>query len=310
MRICSLVPSATEIIFALGLGGSLFGVTHECDYPTDARNKPRLTKSLLPQEGMSSSRIDEQVRLSFKEGKGIYELDIENLIRAEPDIIFTQGLCRVCAVSYSEVRREASKLLKKPEIASLDAFDLKDILKSITTVGEKCGRPKEATELVKSLRARIERVSAFVKASGSKGRRVFFAEWSDPLMSCGHWVPELIELAGGEDGFGKAGKESRRLDWEEVRKYSPEYVIVAPCGFDTDRAAFEARSLAKLPGWFELPAVKKGHVYATDGNAYFSRPGPRVVDGLEILAAILNPGLEGRIGRRLSETDYRLVRFD
>ena len=294
VRICSFIPSATETIFALGLGSQLFGVTHECDFPEAAREKPRLTRSLIdPSLASSSRKIDDQVAKSLGSGGGIYELDFAALRDARPDIIFTQELCEVCAVSYGEIFRAAKRLPKKPEIVSLDTFSLGDILRSIKVVGERCGRKSEADRLVRDLENRIERATALCGALLENGRmkrkRVFFMEWVDPIMTCGHWIPELLRRAGSEDEFGRDGKNSLRITWEEVRRYAPEYVIVAPCGFGVERAEEEARRfLANLDGWKELPAAKLGNVWATDGNAYFSRPGPRTVDGLEILATMLN----------------------
>jgi iron complex transport system substrate-binding protein len=300
LRICSFLPSATEIVYLLGLESDLYGVTHECDYPDQARQKPKLTASKL--SGSSSFEIDRQVRDSLKTGNGIYSLDYEALKQAEPDVILTQELCEVCAVSYGEIYRAASDLPKKPDIISLDTFTLRDILDSIQTVGTKCGRKEEAEQALRYLNERIDRATRLAESAGKK-KRVFFMEWIDPVMSCGHWMPELIIRAGGDDIFGVHGKNSQRIEWKQVLQYNPECMVVAPCGFGVERARSEAQVLKQFEGWSELEAVKTGNVYLSDGNAYFSRPGPRIVNGLEILSIILNPKLISEYGK-FSEKDY------
>ena len=285
LRICSFLPSATETIYALGLEDQLYGVTHECDYPPQAKEKPRLTSSALA-SSQDSKEIDEKVRNALEKGEPIYSLDFDTLSKAAPDIIFTQELCEVCAVSFGEIHRAVSKLRKQAEVISLDTFTLQDILDSILLVGSKCGRTEEAKELVSSLNSRIEKASLLSRKN--RVPRIFFMEWIDPIMTGGHWMSELIHRAGGDDPFALHGKNSRRVDWTEVREYGPEYLIIAPCGFTVDRAAREAETLKYLDGWQDLPAVRNQKVFVADGNAYFSRPGPRIVDGLEILATILN----------------------
>jgi iron complex transport system substrate-binding protein len=301
LRICSFLPSATEIVYALGLQDQLFGVTHECDYPEDAKTKPKLTASLL--SASSSGEIDRSVRESLRKGNGIYSLNYENLRNARPDIIFTQELCEVCAVPYGEIERAAKTLAKQPQVVSLDTFTLEDILKAIEVVGAKCGETSEGKNLVQSLRSRIRRVEELSFHRSRK--KVFFMEWIEPIMSCGHWMPELIDLAGGSEIFGVRGKNSRVIDWKDVAPASPEYLIIAPCGFGVKKSEEEARKyLPKLEGWESIPAVKAGNVYLSDGNAYFSRPGPRIVDGLEILASILNPEAH-EYSNRYGENDYK-----
>jgi iron complex transport system substrate-binding protein len=304
LRICSFLPSATEIIYLLGLSSELFGVTHECDYPEDAKKKPKLTSSILSKRDATSDEIDGMVRDSLRTGAGIYSLDYDALKEAEPDVIFTQELCEVCAVSYGEIFRAASSLPRKPDIISLDTFTLRDIFDSIERVGSRCSRKLEAAKALDSLKRRIEKVTELSASSDKK--RVFFMEWIDPPMCCGHWMPELIMRAGGDDIFGLHGKNSRRIEWNEIVTYKPEYLIIAPCGFGVERARKEAESLRKLDGWKELPAVRNGRVFLADGNAYFSRPGPRIVDGLEILSQILNPGFIGSYNKNYTESDYSL----
>ncbi len=304
MRICSFLPSATEITYLLGLDDHLFGVTHECDFPADARNKPKLTSSNLSDPASTSREIDEKVKNSLSSNEGIYSLNFEALRRADPDIILTQELCEVCAVSYGEIYRAAVSLPKKAEIVSLDTFTLSDILESIITVGKKCGRKDEAVAIVEGLDARVRQVTELSVGIDARKKRVFFMEWIDPVMTAGHWMPELIMRAGGDDIFAQHGKNSRRIEFKEIVEYKPDYLIISPCGFGVERARKEASGLKKLEGWSELPAVQKNNVYLADGNAYFSRPGPRIVDGLEILSLILNPDLQNDFERRYSEKDY------
>ncbi len=296
MRICSFLPSATEIIYALNLQDELYGVTHECDYPPEARKKPKLTANNLAYS-TNSKEIDASVRESLQNGSPIYHLDRAALSKAAPDIIFTQELCEVCAVSYGEIQRASAKLPNKPEVVSLDTFTLKDIMNSIKKVGSTCGREKEVDDFVGELNSRIEKATSLVKqiqesqSGEERKKKVFFMEWIDPVMSGGHWMAELIMRAGGDDIFALHGKNSRRIKWNDVVEYSPDYLIIAPCGFGVERAEREAQVLKELPKWNEIPAVRNHNVYASDGNAYFSRPGPRIVDGLEILVSILNPKL-------------------
>jgi iron complex transport system substrate-binding protein len=304
LRICSFLPSATEIVYLLGLERELFGVTHECDFPEAAKTKPRLTASKLASSQSSSREIDEAVRKSLTSGEGIYDLDYEAMKKADPDLILTQELCEVCAVSYGEIFRAASALPKKAEIVSLDTFTLHDILESVRTVGAKSRRKREAEEIIDSLNNRINYVTELATRVRPSKRRVLFLEWIDPLMSGGHWVPELIMRAGGDDIFGQHGKNARIINWKDIVDYKPEYIIVAPCGFGVERARTEASYLKGLKGWLDLPAVRHDNVFLADGSAYFSRPGPRIVDGLEILSLILNPELAPDYASRYSEKDY------
>lgn len=308
MHICSFLPSATETIYALGLQDELYGVTHECDYPEPAKSKPKLTRNRL-KEKTSSGEIDDAVRKSLQGGEGIYELHTENLARAEPDIIFTQELCEVCAVPYGEIYRAASKLPKSPRVISLDTFTLPDIIESINMIGASCGKKADAARFVDSLNTRIDQVTSLVSSRkrNSPPKSIFFMEWVDPIMSCGHWMPELISRAGGKDNLGVHGENSRRVELKSVVKSSPEYLIIAPCGFGVEKAEEEACRLSRLEGWNEIPAVRERKVFVADGNAYFSRPGPRIVDGLEILASILHPELRTKWKNSYGEKDYRRV---
>jgi iron complex transport system substrate-binding protein len=307
MRICSFLPSATEIIYALNLQDELYGVTHECDYPPEARTKPKLSANNLARS-TNSKEIDASVRESLQSGNPIYYLDRDALSRAAPDVIFTQELCEVCAVSYGEIQRASTKLASKPEVISLDTFTLKDIMESIKKVGAKCDRGKEADDFVDQLNARVEKATSLVKEvqKDEEKKKIFFMEWIDPVMSGGHWMAELIMRAGGDDIFAQHGKNSRRVAWNDVILYSPDYLVIAPCGFGVERAEKEARVLKQLPNWSMIPAVRNHNVYASDGNAYFSRPGPRIVDGLEILVSILNPNLRSHY-RKFGSNDFKQV---
>jgi iron complex transport system substrate-binding protein len=303
LRIVSLLPSATEIVYALNLGAALVGVTHECDYPADARTEAIVTRSLLDHSEASSAEIDQAVRQQLQDGLSLYSLDHALLGQLAPDLILTQALCEVCAVSYGEVERAVRDVSAAygqlaPKVLSLEPSGLDDILATIATVGAATGASAEAAALIGQLRARIDRVRAEVARVG-RWPRVACLEWLDPIFGPGHWLPELVELAGGQPGLGVAHTDSRRVAWGDVIAFAPEVIIVTPCGFDLQRAVGEAlQVLPSRTGWYALPAVRQGRVYAVDGNAYFSRPGPRVVDSLELLAELIHPELFAGWGPR------------
>ena len=304
MRICSLLPSATEIVYALGLGDQLYGVSHECDYPPAAAAKPALIRSVFDQSALSSLEIDHAVMERLRQGEGVYTIDLDLLRQAEPDLILTQDLCDVCAVPYSEVQRAVDQLVSQPRLLPLSPSLLGDVLQDINRVGEATGREEQAGFLVRRLRERIDRVTART-ATAAERPATFCLEWADPLYVAGHWIPEMVEMAGGIDGLGGKGKPSVPIEWERVVSYAPEVVILMPCGFDVERAVREMPLLTRLPGWLDLPAVQRGQVYAVNATAYFSRSGPRLVDGLELLAKILHPELfpgpiPGEVARPLS----------
>jgi iron complex transport system substrate-binding protein len=286
MRICSLLPGATEIAFALGLGDQVVGVTHECDYPPAARDKPVVVKSAVDSKRMSAAEIDRKVGELLEAGKGLYHVDEQALIAADPDIILTQGLCEVCALDYDEVVKAAARLARRPKIVSLNPHRLTDLLDDILLVGEATDRQSAAKTIVAGLRERIEHVGW---REPNSRPRVVCLEWFEPLYAAGHWVPEMVALAGGYDVLGREGEPSAKIAWSEVVDAKPEVILLMPCGFDTRRAVKEATPLRALPGWDRLSAVKTGSVFALNGNAYFSRPGPRLVNGLEILARIIHP---------------------
>ncbi|HEY4704864.1 MAG TPA: cobalamin-binding protein [Thermoplasmata archaeon] len=288
MKVVSLLPSGTEILFALGLDDEVVGVSPECDYPPAARTKPVVSTNVIDPAAMSAGAIDATVMNHLKEGGSLYHLDSEKLESLAPDVILTQSLCKVCAASIEDVNAVASRLPKAPRIVSLEPHDLKGVLAAIETVGAETGRGAEARALVESLRARLLAVET---ATWDLERvpTVACLEWFDPLFNAGHWVPDMVELAGGADVLSVPGKPSVKIEWRDVVTAAPEVLVLMPCGFGVDRAVAESSLLTRLPGWADLPAVRRSQVYAVDASSYFSRPGPRLVDGVEMLAHILHP---------------------
>ncbi len=288
MRICSLLPSATEIAFALGLGDEVVGVTHECDYPPEAKKRRVVVKSAVDPGKTASGEIDRLVRERLQTKKSIYTLDLASFRAADPDFILTQDLCDVCALDYNDVLEAARALPRAPKIVALAPSNLAGVLGDIETVGAAAGKTRQAEAFVGDLKRRIERVREGAARAGARPR-VAVIEWLEPLYNAGHWVPEMVELAGGLDGLGEKGKPSKRIEWESVRALAPEAIVLMPCGFDVRRSLKEFSLLSGRDGWNELPAVKSGNVFAVNGSAYFNRSGPRLVDGLEILAQIIHP---------------------
>jgi iron complex transport system substrate-binding protein len=288
MRVCSLLPGATEIAFALGLGEDVVGVTHECDYPAEARQKPIVVRSLIDSKRMTSREIDQWVSERMRNSQGLYTIDEERLREAAPDVILTQGLCDVCAIDYEEVVSASKTLPKKPKIVSLTPNCLTDVLDDVARVGEATGQRKKAEQVIRDLEQRISAVREKV-AKLSVRPRVACLEWFDPIYAAGHWVPEMAELVGGQYILGRKGEPSAKMDWNKVVEFAPDVLVLMPCGFDVTRTLREAPVLKKLDRWHDLPAVKAGKVFAVNGHAFFSRPGPRLVDGLEILAHIIHP---------------------
>jgi iron complex transport system substrate-binding protein len=284
MRIVSLVPSATEMLFALGLGSDVIAVTHECDYPAAARELPKITRDVLP-PGLSAAQIDAAVKERTLAGESIYELDTEMLQDLRPDLIVTQALCSVCAVSYDDVRAVAEELESRPQVISLDPHTVGEVLGDARTLAQATDRKDAAVELVRDAAARIDRVRVATRKARRRPR-VAALEWLDPPFAAGHWTPQLIEYAGGEDVLGFAGEQSEERSWQEVTASQPDVVIVMPCGYDAEIAHREAEMHRD-----ELAAIGAGEVVAVDAASYFSRPGPRIVDGLELLASILHPEL-------------------
>jgi iron complex transport system substrate-binding protein len=280
MRIISLVPNGTEILFAVGAGDLVVGVSHECDFPTEARTRPILTGSAL-MPGMSSAEVDEAVSAQVGSGESLYTLDEARIAELAPDLIVTQQLCPVCAVSTSQVDGAIQPLPRCPEVLSLDPKSLADVMADIRRVGEMTGRSAETAALVQDLERRLAAVR--VRVQGRPRPRVAALEWLDPPFAGGHWVPEMIEIAGGIDVLAKPGDHSARLTWDRVREADPDVVVVMPCGYD------EAGAAAQLALLGDPPALRGKRVFPVDANGCFSRPGPRLVDGIERLAQIFFP---------------------
>jgi iron complex transport system substrate-binding protein len=291
-RIVSLLPSATEIVCALGLEDALVGVTHECDYPPTVLSRPALTASRISHQTMSSCEIDHAVRSQLDGHGSIYDLDEKLLRELSPDLIITQELCEVCAVSYKQVERAARAFEAGPRVLSLEPNTIRDILDNILTVGRMTNREAEAETVVGELTVRLDALAVALTEVASRPRTLVL-EWLEPPFAPGHWVPEQVAFAGGDPAFGAAGEKSRTTTAEEIAAYAPEVIVLAPCGYY--RAdVLSALEGARLPrGWHELPAVREGRVWAVDAAAYFSRPGPRVVDGAEILARVIHPDIFG-----------------
>jgi iron complex transport system substrate-binding protein len=269
------------MLFAVGLGNDVVAVTHECDYPPAAAELPHLTRSVIP-EGLAPAEIDREVRERTRQGEAIYELDEEELRELDPELIVTQAVCEVCAVSYDDVRAVASTLDSKPVVVSLDPTTLGEVLADVRRLGEVAGAAEAAERLVGESADRLDRVQAAV--DGAPRPRVAALEWLDPPYVGGHWVPQMIELAGGEDVLGMPGEKSRVAGWDEIARSRPEVVISIPCGYDAERAAEETRAFSN-----RLEPLAARAVHALDAAAYFSRPGPRLVDGVELLAGLLHP---------------------
>ena len=285
MRICSLLPGATEVVYLLGLGDEVVGVTHECDYPAEAKQKPVVVHSAIDPRRMASAEIDRKVGELLQAGKGLYTIDMPVFLEAAPDLILTQGLCDVCALDYAKVLEAAEHLPHQPSILSLNPHSLDEILEDIARIGAATRRESSAAALLGDLRRRIAQVGI---REPDYRPRVVCLEWFDPLYVAGHWVPEMVALAGGFDVLGRIGQPSYRVDWHSVVDANPDVILLMPCGFDVRRTVKESAPLGRLQGWNALAAVKAGNVYALNGHAYFSRPGPRLVNGLEILARILH----------------------
>ncbi|HET8956007.1 MAG TPA: ABC transporter substrate-binding protein [Solirubrobacterales bacterium] len=281
MRIASLVPSATEMLFALGLGGDVVGVTHECDFPAEATALPHLTATVLP-EGLSAGEIDAAVKEVVGEGRALYSLDEELLAELEPDLIVTQAVCEVCAVSYDDVVAVAARLPGRPQVVQQDPSTFAEVLDDVTRLGAAAGIDAHAARVRAELEARLERVRTAVE--GLERPRVLALEWLDPPFLGGHWVPEMIEIAGGVDVIGEAGQKSPQVEWERLRGLNAEIAIAMPCGYYL--ADSRAQALAHSD---RLSALHADRVFAVDAASTYSRPGPRLVDGVELLAHLLHP---------------------
>lgn len=289
MRIVSLLPSATEIVYSLGLGDNLVGVSHECDYPEEAMGKPKIIEPIFDTTKLSSERIDALVMENMREGKSIYRIKFDDLKRVNPDLIITQELCDVCAIGATDVLEAVNRLGTPVQVLSLNPHTLADVQDDVRKVAGATDRKKPAEQVIAQLSAKAERVREITE--GADVRRVFCVEWLKPVMNAGHWVPEMLEYAGGVDELASKGEPSTYVDWNRVLEYDPEVVVLMPCGFTTPRTLREATQFLSLPNAKLLSAVRNGLVYATDGHNYFSRSGPRLYDAISILAHMLHPRL-------------------
>ena len=290
MRICAFLPSATEIVYLLGLGDSLYGVSHECDFPPDAVGKPKVVRSRFDSETLSSGQIDSLVTEMMTRGESIYEVDEDTLAEARPDMVITQRLCEVCAVSFEDVEQAVQRLDSTPDILSLDPHGINDVLEDILQVGARAGRASQAHHAVFNLRARIDAVSQVIGKAKS-APTVACVEWLDPIIAAGHWIPEMVELAGGKDILASPGSSSSRLDMQKLRDADPDVLILMPCGMNVEQARAEFEALPNIDEWREMSAFGNRQIYIVDSGALFSRSGPRLIDGLEIMARIIHPDL-------------------
>jgi len=292
LRIASLLPSTTEILYALGLEENIIGITHECDFPKSIQNKPHLTSSRISHETMSSAEIDHAVRSQLDGHGSIYDLNEKLLAELKPDLILTQELCEVCAVSYKTVQKAAKMFVADAKVVSLEPNTIGDIFENIKTVGELCGAREKAEKVVANLENRLTKVRE--KSENLKKRpRVFMLEWLEPPFAPGHWTPEQVEIAGGQCLLGKAGEKSQTTTFEKIFGEQPEILVLIPCGYYTKDIVRQLVQTKFPSNWRELAAVKNDNVWAMDASAFFSRPAPRVVDGTEILAKIFHPDIFG-----------------
>ena len=285
MNVVTLLPSATEIVAALGVTPA--GVSHSCDYPPEIHDLPTITRSSVD-ETADSATIDEQV-LEAERAGGVYAIDTEKLARADPNLIVTQGICAVCAVDTVLVREAVEQLDLDCEILTTDPHSLEDVFSDIERIGRALGRSERATALVSELESRVERVRAAAPEDPAERPRVLDIDWMDPVMVGGHWVPEICEIAGGEYGIVEAGEASTPVEWEQVREYDPETLVIAPCGFEVEQTMANVEELTARAGWSDLTAVRENRVFVMDGSAYLNRPSSRLIDSLELVASALHP---------------------
>lgn len=290
MRICTFLPSATEIVYLLGLGDSLHGVSHECDFPSEAVGKPKVVRSRFDPDTLSSGEIDKLVTEMVMRGENIYEVDQDTLTQAQPDLVVTQQLCEVCAVSFEDVQQAVQCLDSPPDMISLDPHSIDDVLEDILRVGAHTGQNSPAHHAVFNLRARIDVVRRTI-AGADDTPTVACVEWLDPVIAAGHWIPEMVEIAGGKDTLVSAGSPSPRLEMQSLLDTDPDVLILMPCGMNVAQARAEFEALTNLDDWQGMSAVRNDRAYVVDSGALFSRSGPRLVDGLEIMARIIHPDL-------------------
>lgn len=304
-RVVSLIASSTEILNALGAGELQVARSHECDYPPSVKKLPAITRPKFDVEG-SSAEIDKRVRSLVERGLSVYEVDADALEKLKPDVVLTQDQCQVCAVSLADVERAVCEFVHgRPRIVSMHPHTLADISRDIARVAEAIGRPNAGKELVASMQDRLAAVRALVGRQPK--RRLAFIEWIEPPMSGGHWMPELIDAAGGVSVFGATGEPSPWITWKDVAAADPDVIVVAPCGYDIEVTRREVRPLARYEIWQQLRAVRNGHVYLADGNAFFNRPGPRLVESTEILAEIMHPVAADFGHRGTAYVDYKMI---
>jgi len=287
-RIVSLVPAATEIAAALGLMDDVVGVSHECDFPKEANARPRVTHCPVHNAGLTSREVDEWVRRALRDNGTIYTIDEPLLRTLRPDAILTQKLCDVCAVGYGTVARLAETLPGPPRVVNLEPSSLADIFENIREVAAACGVAERAEGVIANLSARVEAVRDRAAQTADRPR-CFLMEWIDPPFCSGHWGPELVEIAGGHDPLGRKHQPSAQIDWQQVLDARPDIIVLALCGYDVELARRDFELLRRFPGFDSLPAARAEEIYLVDANAYFARPGPRIVDSLELLAGILHP---------------------
>jgi iron complex transport system substrate-binding protein len=300
MRVCSLLPSATEILYALGLGESIVGVTHECDFPPDAKSKPALIRPRVD-PNVDAAEVDRQVRELVDKGESIYAVDAELLESLSPDLIITQDLCHVCAASPEDLASALSRMACQPKILSLTPHSLADVWYDILRIGDATGTWECADEFASSLTKRVAAVESAARRAGQVKPRVLCLEWLEPYYVAGHWVPEMVEKAGGVDVFGRSGGISYRVTSQQIADCEADILLVMPCGYDVARTAREFRASGLSNQWRELPAVCSGQVFAVDANAYFSRSGPRLADGVELLAQIFHGDV---FSKKFSAADF------
>ncbi len=286
-RIVSFLPSATEMVCALGLEDRLVGITHECDYPPSIQGRPVVVRSALPIETMTQAEIDTAVSKRLAEGQSLYEVDEKLLRDLAPDVILTQDLCQVCAPSGNEITQALNALPKKPEILWLTPKSLRQIEENLHDIAQAADCVDKADRLIAATRASLDAIAA--KTRNLVRQRVFCMEWIDPVYCSGHWVPEMVNIAGGIDELSRLGTDSVRISWNEVMEWAPEVLVIMPCGCHVDKTVELAPQAYKQPGWFDLPAVRKNQVYAVDASSYFARPGPRVLEGTKLLAHLIHP---------------------
>lgn len=288
MRICSLLPSATEVIAALGLSEELVGISHECDYPPSIRNVPIMVEPMIPPHGLTSAEIDRQVAQLVASGQRLYRLNHDRLCDSRPDLILSQDLCHVCAVTPDQLHEAIRAMPHQPTVLTLNPGTVHDVIDDVVRIGDAADRSAEGHRFASQLRERLEAVRTRVQGLSHRPR-VVCIEWLSPLYVAGHWVPEMVQLAGGQDVLAQPGTPSRVVIWDDILAASPDLLIVMPCGFSVERTRTELSQLMQQPGQWPIPSTLRADTFLVDASSYFSRPGPRLIDGIELLAAILHP---------------------